>query len=338
MYDGDPDHPVVTHEFRATKASVSFISRPVDLLDCDCKAAVENRHLAEVVQLVESNYVTGVPPHRLRTARSRKYDPSMSCIFVTPWTSFQTMSALDIQKIFRHRHILVLDAPVAKLNFDRDGLETMGSLHTPRTVQSMVSFLAPPTITNCMLYNVTVAELRTVATTSSQRPGTLEELRIAVCEERKGRILNILDLPMGHISQDPPPQYRYVLVGAAVSLCSFIFRSLASHEVAWQETRGRPGYCIQQPLADDLSWGTAATNATTSWLHQDDDGFATAVTVKTGAKWWVVMKPRKDAHPDDPLGNLRTSKAYPADWDVNQNSGKGVFDAEAVLLSAGSVL
>jgi hypothetical protein len=62
------------------------------------------------------------------------------------------------------------------------------------------------------------------------------------------------------------------------------------------------------------------------------------VVVKTGAKWWVVMKRRQDARPDDPVGNLRTSKAYPADWAVERNSGKDVFDAEAVLLSAGSVL
>jgi hypothetical protein len=150
--------------------------------------------------------VKATPPHRLHTAQSKTYDPRMmSCIFVTLWTSFKAMTAREIQEIFRHRHILVLDAPVEKLNFDCEGLETMGSLHTPRTFQSIISMLSA----SCALAKCApVAELRTHANISSQQPGTLEQLHLAVCEEKEGRILNVLDLPMGHISQDPPPQYR----------------------------------------------------------------------------------------------------------------------------------
>ena len=99
------------------------------------QAAVEHRLLAEVVEMVEDNYVLGQAPHRLHTAKSTTYDPSASSIFVTEWTSFKAMSAREIQDIFRHRHILVLDAPVEELDFDRDGLETLGSLHLSRTVQ-----------------------------------------------------------------------------------------------------------------------------------------------------------------------------------------------------------
>ena len=108
--------------------------------------------------------------------------------------------------------------------------------------------------------------------------------------------------------------------------------------MAWQETCGQSGFIHQQPLNDDLCWGTAATAGSTSWLHQDYDGFATAVVVKSGAKWWVVMRRRKDAAPEDLLGNLHSSKAYPLDWSVDQTSGKGVFEAEGVLLPAGSAL
>lgn len=113
---------------------------------------------------------------------------------------------------------------------------------------------------------------------------------------------------------------------------------LASHEVAWSETRQMSGFVSQQPLTDDLTWGLVATAATTSWVHMDDDGFGTVVVVKTGAKWWAVLKARKDAGSDDHLGDLESTKAYPADWSVGDTTGKNVFDAEAVLLPAGSVL
>ena len=106
---------------------------------------------------------------------------------------------------------------------------------------------------------------------------------------------------------------------------------LASHEVAWNETCRMAGFVPQQPLGDDLSWGLVATADTTSWVHVDDDGLGTAVVVKTGAKWWAVLKPCKGASPDDALGNLGSTKAYSADWSVQPTSGKNVFDAEAVL-------
>jgi hypothetical protein len=169
------------------------------------------------------------------------------------------------------------------------------------------------------------------------RPGTLEQLRLAVEDEKNPRILNMLDLPMGHLSQDPPLLYRYAFNACINKFSEVPYRKFASHEVAWQETRGRVGFVMQELPADKLSWGTAATAATTTWTHMDDDGFAAVVVVKSGAKWWVVMKPRKNTTPHDPIGDLGSSKGYPHDWAL-PHSGKGVFDAEGVLLRAGSVL
>ena len=138
MYDGDPEHSVVKYEFRATKASVSCATCAIlsgIVLTVKLQAAVEHRLLAEVFEMVQANYVQGRPLHHLPTARSKTYDPSGSSIFVTPWASFKAMSVKEIQDVFRHRHILVLDAPVEQVKFDRDGLETLGSLHLSRTVQ-----------------------------------------------------------------------------------------------------------------------------------------------------------------------------------------------------------
>jgi len=98
------------------------------------------------------------------------------------------------------------------------------------------------------------------------------------------------------------------------------------------------GFINQSPPHDDLSWGLAATEGATSWVHMDDDGLATVIVVKTGVKWWVVLKPRKDSSGDVLSGDLGTSKAYPLSWSVEETSGKNNFDAEGVLLPAGSVL
>jgi hypothetical protein len=79
-----------------------------------------------------------------------------------------------------------------------------------------LGFLPFCAIANDAWYGTPVAELKAHPTTAPQRPGTLEQLRVAVCEEKAGRILNMLDLPMGHSSQDPPPQYRYISFALAM--------------------------------------------------------------------------------------------------------------------------
>jgi hypothetical protein len=114
-------------------------------------------------------------------------------------------------------------------------------------------------------------------------------------------------------------------------------RSFASNEVAWHETRGRPGHARERPLADDLAWGTAATKRTVSWLHVDDDGFATVTIVRTGMKYWVLMKNRGDAQ-GGCSGDIGSSLAYPDDWQPQTSHCKGLWAAEGVLLRKGSVL
>jgi hypothetical protein len=300
---------------------------------------VEHQLLTEVVAMVESCYVNGAPPHMLPSAREINYNPGgLSCIYVTDWTDFKVLSPSQIQEIFRHRHILVLNAPVETVMFDREGLETLGSLHASRHVQGLILHKSSVSCV-CLLCHVLVAELRAGTGPATHRPGTLEQLRIAVEDEEHPRILNMLDLPMGHLSQEPPPKYRqahFVFVLSIIHGKCFD-SSFASHEVAWQETRGQVGLVQQEPPVDTFSWGAAATDAATTWIHMDDEGFGAVITVKAGAKWWAVMKPRRDARPGDSLGNLRSWKAYPQSWKTPE-SGMGVFGAEAVLLRAGSVL
>jgi hypothetical protein len=88
--------------------------------------------------MVTAGYIDGKPPHLHETAQWVKPDIPASCIFVAEWELFKSLSSLEVQEIFRHRHILIVNAPVETVDFDREGLETLGSLHSARTVQGSI--------------------------------------------------------------------------------------------------------------------------------------------------------------------------------------------------------
>jgi hypothetical protein len=108
---------------------------------------------------------------------------------------------------------------------------------------------------------------------------------------------------------------------------------LASHERAWVETRNRRGIPLMEPQVNDMTWGTAATQHAVSHCHVDDDGFATAVTVRSGAKYWVVGHPKANVHDIQPWDKW-DSECDPAGFNV----GKMKYDWEGVLLRPGTVL
>ena len=81
---------------------------------------------------------------------------------------------------------------------------------------------------------------------------------------------------------------------------------------------------------DELKWGTAATQHATSGMHEDDDGFGTTVTVKTGAKYWVVACPQsKSANPSHLKLSVKWDPLMP---DVED------YEMEVVVLHPGIVL
>ena len=61
---------------------------------------------------VKSHYVNGLPLHRLPLARLPDPDPKGSAIFICNWDDFQKYTAVEVQAIFRHRHILLRNGPV----------------------------------------------------------------------------------------------------------------------------------------------------------------------------------------------------------------------------------
>jgi hypothetical protein len=87
---------------------------------------------------IERLYENGKPLHHLPSARSIVYDstdPKTSSIFVVDKKTFGMMTASEIQSIFRYRHILVHGVDTDGMQFDLEGLSTVGSVTLPREMQ-----------------------------------------------------------------------------------------------------------------------------------------------------------------------------------------------------------
>jgi len=66
-------------------------------------------------------------------------------------------------------------------------------------------------------------------------------------------------------------------------------------------------------------------------MHVDDNGFATAITVKTGAKYWVVARPRCSTEVGFDLD-------FGVKWETHRPPSADEYEMEGVLLRPGTVL
>lgn len=74
------------------------------------------------------------------------YDPSeryVSSIFVVNCDTFKKMTTAEIHAIFRHRHILVEGVETSEMEFDLEGLGSLGSITLPRSMQGMSKEVSP---------------------------------------------------------------------------------------------------------------------------------------------------------------------------------------------------
>lgn len=92
--------------------------------------------LQKIIDNSKRHYKDGVPLHRHRSARSVAFDSSSSCVFVTTAKEMRRMSAIDIQRIFRDRHILLLDVePTQDWAFDLESLGRLAPCDLERQLQ-----------------------------------------------------------------------------------------------------------------------------------------------------------------------------------------------------------
>jgi hypothetical protein len=116
---------------------------------------------------------------------------------------------------------------------------------------------------------------------------------------------------------------------------------LASNEEAWQETRDVHG---MMPLAfpsDQMVWGTATMQDSTSWIPLHDHGMSMAICVTAGLKYVVLAVPKRKQMKGNPIGDLGSIRGYgkpeTENWSVT-GACDTLWDHEGVLLGPGDIL
>jgi hypothetical protein len=115
------------------------------------------------------------------------------------------------------------------------------------------------------------------------------------------------------------------------------YRCLASHERAWQFTRGIAGFVNKEPLSDELIWGTAALRHASTWLNITCEGFAMSIVPKVGSNYWVVGRLRRDPVQANVQCPMATIDAFGPDW-LRVSPNSDLYQYEAVLLCPGTAL
>ena len=107
----------------------------------------DNDLITKLQDAVESLYVDGKPMHHLPTARQEKWDEGdriQSSIFVIDYPDLIHKDAKTLQKIFQHRHILVLNTPQQEETFSLMALSKLGRLDRIIEMQGKSQFNLTP--------------------------------------------------------------------------------------------------------------------------------------------------------------------------------------------------
>lgn len=112
----------------------------------------------------------------------------------------------------------------------------------------------------------------------------------------------------------------------------------ASSEEAWQPARDVKGINSSLPFpSDSMVWGTASTQDSTTWLHIDDHGLGTVVTVIAGMKYWVLAVPKEKSSKGKGNGDVGTIDTFGDGWAMG-SACETKWDYEGILLCPGDTL
>jgi hypothetical protein len=115
-------------------------------------------------------------------------------------------------------------------------------------------------------------------------------------------------------------------------------RDLASDRWAWLQTRGKAGFQKETYPIDAMTWGTVSTKNATTWIHMDDEGFATTTQLLTGKKYWVAFYRDPSLQARDSRGDMGGISFVPPHPVVENHDLLGWLAAEAVELCPRNIL
>lgn len=97
----------------------------------------EVRALQCLSNLVTKNYVDKAPRHYLLSAQNIHQQAGASVFCILNFQTYVSLSAHQIQDIFRYRHIVITDIPSRKYSWSRETLGMLGSLTQDRDIHGM---------------------------------------------------------------------------------------------------------------------------------------------------------------------------------------------------------
>jgi len=154
---------------------------------------------------VEANYVEGKPRHHLPAARNIEYEPGSSMFFIVDHADYAKLKPQVVQEIYRHRNIVIRNAPQRTFNWSPETLGLVGSCQDVREIQGR--FISCTIIISPELS--TVGECRGNPKVEGMlKSGTLQD----IYDNASERVLNCLSLPMSATEVIPTPGLQYVSI------------------------------------------------------------------------------------------------------------------------------
>lgn len=219
--------------------------------------------------------------------------PDQSCFKYMSHKEFKEASPASLRSIFSKQNVVVRGEPGA--NIPEFTLEELDKL---APVDRMVTIHA---------YSLGDSIER-------HTTGTLRDVYKEHLKGDKGKVLNVLDLPMlGSVAPHP----------------------LSTDFAAFRMTEQLPAPVLDQYPIRDMRWGLAATKDASHRWHFDSDGFATWINVQSGAKLWVIATPPgPGCTPSEWFGDITQ---FLEGWSPDDPSLER-WSMEAVVLQPGDTL
>lgn len=260
----------------------------------------------DIRKAVEANYIEGRPPHTVQSPQS----PSV--FTVVSHEKMKAMSPSEKLELFRKGHILETDRPVEPFKFDKAGICSLARPRQVITVQGQWVKTFCKVKLNSFFLDQSIKPSRNQ--NERIRNGTLAQVLESSRAGDGGKVLNALDFPM--------------------PLGEFSAGDIATDALAWKlALKNAEGDMVVYPFAD-LKWGLCGTSGSSSTGHQDPDGHPTGLDVMTGAKWWIIFRPKGSK---DFKEFAYVSQYLSGHFDIDKATCE-LWDIEAVLLTPGTRL
>ncbi|PPQ76292.1 LOW QUALITY PROTEIN: hypothetical protein CVT26_009706 [Gymnopilus dilepis] len=313
--------PVTVQESYVIGEPVSFSSTPVHRLSCGMDMIAYDADGNEwpfkpefhlTYEIMFSRFVMRLPQHEIHVDRFKQFYariqagyidgvplflkyPQLSCIKILSWTIFNQFSTSQLSEIMA-KHVLVTGCPFSEgTRFDKKGLRALAPLTAQRAITDF-SVLAP-----------TSGDADDTPCNPSVVSGLVQDILDNALKRNK--ILNGLDFPLWKSRES---------------------NTYSVDLAAWDYGQGLQSTEVTAPFpTHHMSWGTAGTQHTLTFLHIDSDGVGTEDGPQCGAKLWGVISPRRSL----PLSSIYFFLHQ--GFCVNEVLNESDYDFEAVVLRPG---